>query len=56
VKEAGSQRDRHPMIDAALMDAFADDHADGVSPPFKSIDEYQAWRNTEEHKKFIGKK
>jgi AbrB family looped-hinge helix DNA binding protein len=48
--------DRHPMIDAALADAFADEHAGRVSPPFKSIDEFQAWRNTEEYKKFIGKK
>ncbi|HEY4846228.1 MAG TPA: hypothetical protein VIH87_00120 [Methylocella sp.] len=48
--------DRLRLINAALVDAFADEHAGRLSPPFKSIDEFQAGRNTEEYKKFIGQK
>jgi AbrB family looped-hinge helix DNA binding protein len=48
--------DRHPVIDAALAEAFADEQAGRVSPEFKTIDEFQTWRKTEDYKKLIGKK
>jgi AbrB family looped-hinge helix DNA binding protein len=48
--------DRHPAIDAALGEAFADEQAGRISPSFQSVGEFQAWRKTEDYKKFIGKK
>lgn len=43
---------RHPEIDAALAEALADVRAGRVTPAFRNMDEYRAWRKTPEGKKF----
>lgn len=43
---------RHPEIDAALREALADVEEGRVTPGFGSMEEYQAWQNTPEGKKF----
>ncbi len=43
---------RHPEIDAALQEAFADERAGRVTPAFGSVKDYKAWRKTAEGKKF----
>jgi AbrB family looped-hinge helix DNA binding protein len=44
---------RHPVIDAALEEALADVRAGRVSPPFDSMDDYNAWLRSPEGKKFL---
>lgn len=43
---------QHPEIDAALAEAVADVKAGRVTPAFKTMDEYKAWRETPEGKMF----
>jgi len=44
--------ERHPEIDAAIAEGLGDLRADRVSPAFKSMEEFKAWRKTAEGKKF----
>jgi antitoxin component of MazEF toxin-antitoxin module len=44
--------ERHPEIDKAIAEGLADIRAGRVTPAFESMEEYQAWRKTEEGKKF----
>ena len=48
--------DRHPTVDAALAEALADERAGRVSPKFRSVEEYEAWRATPEGRKFAAKR
>jgi AbrB family looped-hinge helix DNA binding protein len=43
---------RHPEMDAALAEALEDVRAGRVTPAFKNVDEYKAWRRSPEGKKF----
>lgn len=43
---------RHPVIDAALEEALADERAGRMTPAFSSMKDYRAWRKTPEGKKF----
>ena len=43
---------RHPAIDAALEAALADERAGRVTPEFDSMEELEAWLETDEGKKF----
>ena len=47
--------ERHPEIDAALAEAFEDERAGRLSPPFQTAEEIEAWQKTDNYKKFIGK-
>ena len=44
--------ERHPDIDAALAEGLADVNAGRVSPKFSSMEDFKAWRQTAEGKKF----
>lgn len=44
--------ERHPEIDAALAEALADEKAGRVSPPFQSMEAFEAWLKTPAGKKF----
>ena len=41
-----------PEIDKAIAEGLADVRAGHVTPAFKNMAEYRAWRNTPEGKKF----
>ena len=43
---------RHPDIDAALAEGFAEIRAGWVSPKFESAEAFDAWLETDEGKKF----
>ena len=43
---------RHPDIDTAIAEGLADVRAGRVTPAFKNMAEYRAWRKTPEGKKF----
>ena len=43
---------RHPLIDAALAEAFEDERSGRVTPAFENMEEYHAWRKTPAGKKF----
>ena len=43
---------RHPEIDKAISEGLADVRAGRVTPAFKDMAEYRAWRKTLEGKKF----
>lgn len=43
---------RHPEIDKAIAEGLADVRAGRVTPAFKNMAEYRAWRKTPEGKKF----
>jgi AbrB family looped-hinge helix DNA binding protein len=43
---------RHPEIDKAIAEGLADIRAGRVTPPFKNMKEYRAWRKTPEGKRF----
>jgi hypothetical protein len=45
---------RHPATNAALGEAQEEERASKVPPQFGSIEEFEAWRETEEHERFIG--
>jgi hypothetical protein len=44
--------ERHPAIDAALAEALEEVRAGHVSPKFASMEEFKAWLETPEGKKF----
>jgi hypothetical protein len=46
--------DWHSATDAALGEAQEAERAGKVPPQFSSIEEFEAWRETEEHERFIG--
>ena len=43
---------RHPAIDAALAEAVEDERAGRMTPAFGSMDELEAWMETETGKQF----
>jgi AbrB family looped-hinge helix DNA binding protein len=43
---------RHPVIDAALVEAELEERAGLVTPGFANMKQYRAWRKTSEGKKF----
>lgn len=43
---------RHPVIDAALEEAMADERAGRTSPAFQNMKEFEAWLETDAGKKF----
>ena len=47
---------RHPEIDAAIAEGLGDIRAGRVSPAFESAEEFDAWLETEEGKKFTADK
>ncbi len=47
--------DRHPVIDAALVEGLEDVRAGRLSPPFQTAKEIADWQKTEDYKKFIAK-
>jgi AbrB family looped-hinge helix DNA binding protein len=44
--------ERHPEIDKAIAEGLADVRAGRVTPAFKTMEELEAWFETEEGKKF----
>jgi len=44
--------ERHPEIDAAIAESLADVRAGRVSPKFATMEEFRAWLDTLEGKKF----
>lgn len=42
----------HPEIDKALADALEDVRAGQLTPSFGTVEEYRAWRDTNEGKQF----
>ena len=47
---------RHPAIDAAIAEGLADVRAGRVSPPFDSAEQFDAWLETDDGKRFTGEK
>ena len=45
---------RHPEIDKAIAEGLADVRSGRVTPAFKNMAEYRAWRKTPAGKKFAG--
>jgi AbrB family looped-hinge helix DNA binding protein len=46
---------RHPEIDAALTEALADERAGRISPAFENAEDFHAWLETKEGKRFTDK-
>ena len=44
--------ERHPEIDAAIADGLADVRAGRVTPAFERMEDFEAWLETEEGKRF----
>jgi antitoxin component of MazEF toxin-antitoxin module len=44
--------ERRPEIDAAVAEGLADVRAGRISPPFKNMNEFEAWLRTDEGKNF----
>jgi AbrB family looped-hinge helix DNA binding protein len=45
---------RHPEIDKAIAEGLSDVRSGRVTPAFKSMAQYKAWRKTPPGKKFAG--
>ena len=47
--------DRHPAIDAAIKEGLADVAAGRVTPAFGSMEEFEAYRQTEAYRELLDK-
>ena len=48
-----ASRGRDPRVEAAIAEGLGDVRARRVTPPFQSIEEFEAYRTTEGYKKLV---